>query len=132
MKLISFLLVSALILIGGPARAMSEWDRLNNELESLYQQGEYSRAVPIAKRALEAAERTLDDENPALATSLNSLALLHNAQGQYAQAEPLLKRALTIFEKSMGAESQEVAATLNNLGMIYKNRGDYPGGRAAL
>src|SRR3954453_269750 len=94
MKLIGFLLVSALALAGGPARAMSEWDRLNNELEALYQQGKYSASVPIAKRALQAAEQTLDAENPALATSLNSLALLYNAQGQYTQAEPLLKRAL--------------------------------------
>jgi len=92
MKLASFSLILILMTFGTRTHAITEWDTLNEEVESLYQQGDYSRATTVAKRALQAAEQTLDPNHPDVATSLNSLALLYNAQGQYTQAEPLLKR----------------------------------------
>ena len=129
MKLTIFFITAVLsTILSDPAHAMSQWDKLNNEVESLYQQGDYNRAISVAKKALQAAERELDPAQPAVGTSLNSLALLYNAQGQYAQAEPLFKRALTIFEKSPGPESQEAAAGLNNLAMVYRKQGQYRAG----
>ena len=102
MKLANFIIIAVFAMLGESAHAMSEWDKLNNEVESFYQQGDYNRAVSAAKKALQAAEQSLDPSHPSVATSLNSLALLYNAQGQHTQAEPLLKRALAIFEKSIG------------------------------
>ena len=34
-----------------------EWEILNQEVKSLYQQGQYDRAVVVAKKALEVAEK---------------------------------------------------------------------------
>src|SRR6476660_3528597 len=88
MKLAIFFITAIFTTISSnPAHAMSQWDKLNNEVESLYQQGDYNRAVSVAKKALQAAEQALDPNHPAVGTSLNSLALLYNAQGQYTQAE---------------------------------------------
>ena len=124
MKLSGYALVLALMTFCGFAHAMTKWDTLNQELESLYEQGDFKGATVVARQALQTAEQTLDPHHPDIATSLNSLALLYNAQGKYTLAEPLLKRALAIFEKSSGPESAEVAATLNNLAMLYGRQGD--------
>src|SRR4051812_2317858 len=121
MKLANILTVWILVTFGGHTHATAEWEQLNEEVGSLYQQGEYSRATAVAKKALQTAEQTLDPNHPDVATSLNSLALLYTAQAQYTQAEPLLKRSLAIFEKA-GAESAEMATTLNNLAMLYRSQ----------
>jgi Flp pilus assembly protein TadD len=75
----------------------SQWEMLNNEAMSLYQKGQYGRAVMVAKKALDVADKGVGPDHPDVATSLNNLAALYQAQGQYAQAEPLFKRSLTII-----------------------------------
>ena len=99
--------------------AGSEWDILNQEARSLYQKGQYDRAVVTARKALEVAEKNDGANHLSVATSLNDLAVLYKAQGQYAQAEPLLKRALAIREKALGPDHPHVAASLNNLAELY-------------
>src|SRR5712691_8996740 len=90
----------------------SEWETLNNEVKSLYQQGQYDRAEVVAQQALEVAEKAVGPNHPDVATSLTNLAVLYDAQSQYVghttdrgmstQAEPLAKRALAIWEKARG------------------------------
>jgi len=65
------------------------WDILNQEAMELYRTGKYDRAVVVAKKALEGAEKNVGPNHLSLATSLNNLAVLYDAQGHYAQAEPL-------------------------------------------
>lgn len=72
----------------------TEWKTLCQEVMSLYQNGQYDRAVVVAKKALEVAEKNVGLNHPDVSTSLNNLAALYKAQGQYAQAEPLYKRSL--------------------------------------
>ncbi len=105
--------------------AGSEWNRINSEVVELLRQGNYTRAMPVAKRALELAEKNVGPEHPDLATSLNNLAGLHNEQGQYAQAEPLYQRALAIQEKTLGLNHPSVGTTLSNLAGIYYTQGQY-------
>ncbi len=46
------------LLFARPAAAQSsEWNTLNQEAMSLYRQGQYDRAVAVARKALEVAER---------------------------------------------------------------------------
>ena len=69
------------------ARAQeSEWETLNAEMMSLYKQGRYDRALVVAKKALEVAEQAVGPNHPAVAKSLNDVAMLYAAQGKYAQA----------------------------------------------
>ena len=62
----------------------------------------------------ELQQRHLGLEHPAVAGSLNNLALLYHNQGQYAQAEPLYQRALAIREKALSPEHPAVATYLEN------------------
>ena len=99
---------------GAPVYAQGvEWDTLNDEVMSLYRQGQYDRAVVVAKKALQVAEQNVGPNHPDVATSLNNLALLYQTQGQYAQAEPLYKRSLAIPGKNF--------ATNDLIPFAYKN-----------
>jgi hypothetical protein len=102
------------------ADAGIEWDTLNREVKNLYRAGHYDQAIVVAKKALEVAEYNVGPHHPAVATSLNNLALLYYAKGDYAAAEPLYKRALAIDEKALGPTHPDVATSLNNLAALYR------------
>lgn len=97
-----------------------EWKTLNDEVNFLYKQGRYDRAVVVAKKALQVAEQAVGPDHPSVAASLNNLALLYDTQGQYAQAEPLYKRSLAIREKALGPNHPDVAVSLENLAVLYR------------
>ncbi len=71
----------------GTSVKLPEVKRLNQEALKLYAQGKYDEAVPLARRVLAIREKVLGPERPAVATSLNSLALLYHAKGDYVHAE---------------------------------------------
>ena len=100
--------------------AGTEWDSLNTEVLELYRAGKYERAIVVAKKALEVAEKNVGPNHPDVAKSLNNLAALYDAQGQYAQAEPLYKRVVAILEKALGPDHPNVATGLNNLAGLYR------------
>ena len=70
-----------------------EWDALNREVMELYRAGAYDRAVAVAQKALQVAERNVGPDHPDVATSRNNLAFLHQTRGDYDAAEPLYARA---------------------------------------
>ena len=115
----AFLLLLALPSVS-PSGAGIEWDILNQESMELHRTGQYGRAVVVAKKALEIAEKNVGPNHPDVATSLNNLALLYANQGEYTSAEPLYKRALTIREKALGPDHPSVAGSLNNLALLYR------------
>ena len=84
-----------------------------NNLAVLYRtQGEYAKAEPLLRRALEMREKLYSKAafplgHPDLASSINSLAFLHKDQGEYGKAEPLLRRALEMY----GATAAALAGT---------------------
>ena len=51
--------------------------------ETVYEAGQYERAIPFWRRALELGEREFGPEHPDVATSLNNLALLYEDRGRY-------------------------------------------------
>jgi tetratricopeptide (TPR) repeat protein len=73
----------------------------------------------------ELRQRHLGLEHPAVASSLNNLALLYHSQGQYVAAESLYKQAMAIRERATGPEHPDVATNINNLAVLYHNRGQY-------
>ncbi len=129
MKFIQPMIVTAMFLLptspAFPQGAGIEWDILTQEVASLYRNGQYDRAVVVAKKALEVAEKNAGPNHPDLATSLNNLALLYKDQGEYAQAERLYKRSLAIDEKALGPDYPDVAISLNNLAALYDTQGQY-------
>ena len=87
--------------------------------------GDYAKAEPLYKEALEIRQKVLGREHPDTATSLNNLAELYRGMGDYAKAEPLLKEALEIYQKVLGPEHPFTATGLNNLAVLYQDMGDY-------
>jgi CHAT domain-containing protein/Tfp pilus assembly protein PilF len=107
------------------AAQQGRWEELNEQVITLYGQGKYTEAVPIAQTALRVAEATFGPQHPDVATALNNLAGLYHDQGKYAEAEPLFRRALAIDEKVRGPEHPAVATSLNNLAALYHDQGKY-------
>ena len=100
--------------------AGNEWDNLYNEFMELYRTGKYDRALIVAKKALEVAEKNVGPDHNDVATSLNNLATLYYSQGKYAQAEPLYNRSLKIRAKTLGPDHANVAKSLENLAELYR------------
>ena len=98
---------------------------LNQQVINLYRQGQYSKAIPLAREVLAIREKNLGPEHPAVASSLNNLAAMYYSLSDYASARPLYKRALAIRMKVLGLEHPSVASTLNNLAELYRSSGDY-------
>jgi len=125
-RFILICLLASLALLA-PAMADDRQDlaALNKRVVSLYGQGKYAEAIPLAERAVKLAEATYGPDHPSTATSLDNLAVLYDTQGRYAEAEPLLRRALAIREKALGPDHPDTALSLNNLAALYRAQGRY-------
>src|SRR5271166_2525219 len=102
-----------------------EFNLLNQQVQTLFKQGKYQEAIPLAEKAVELAKRVYGPEQPNTAKSLNNLAELYWRMGEYAKAEPLYQEALRICQKVFGSEHPNTAAILNNLALLYKDMGEY-------
>ncbi|KHJ41288.1 tetratricopeptide repeat protein [Trichuris suis] len=86
-------------------------------------QNKYKEAANLLNEALQIREKTLGENHPAVAATLNNLAVLYGKRGKYKEAEPLCKRALEIREKVLGTDHPDVAKQLNNLALLCQNQG---------
>jgi len=104
---------------------LEEANRLNQQVDLLYQQGRYDEVIPLLQQALAIRETVLGENHPEVAISLNNLAQLYRLQGNYAAAEPLFQRSLRILETTLGEAHPNVATSLNNLATLYQEQGNY-------
>jgi CHAT domain-containing protein/tetratricopeptide (TPR) repeat protein len=104
---------------------IEEARKLNEEIVRLYRNGKYDEAIPLAKQALEIAEKALGPKYLDTAISLGNLALLYTTKGDYAKAEPLYLRAVWVIEKLLGPEHPDTATALSDLAGLYRTKGDY-------
>ncbi len=91
------------------------YDKLNSQVAQHFKKREYSIAIPVAKQALEVAEKTFGKNHPYVSASLNNLALLYMAQTNYKEAEPLYERSLKIVEDVGGKKHPQLVPILENL-----------------
>ena len=97
-----------------------------NNLALLYESmGQYDRALPLYKSALEIRKSELGDRHPDTASSLNNLAYLYESMGQYDRALPLVESALVITQSESGDRHPDTATSLNNLAGLYYSMGQY-------
>uniref|UniRef100_A0A8W8HVU4 Kinesin light chain n=1 Tax=Magallana gigas TaxID=29159 RepID=A0A8W8HVU4_MAGGI len=99
--------------------------RFNEKSCHFRDQGKYKEAANLLNDALGIREKTLGLDHPAVAATLNNLAVLYGKRGKYKEAEPLCKRALEIREKVLGKDHPDVAKQLNNLALLCQNQGKY-------
>ena len=102
-----------------------EFNLLNQQIQTLYKQGKYREAIPLAGKVVELAKRVYGPEDPKTVTSLNDLGGLYKDMGDYAKAEPLYQEALRTCQKVFGPEHPNTAAILNNLASLYQDMGEY-------
>jgi CHAT domain-containing protein/tetratricopeptide (TPR) repeat protein/predicted RNA-binding Zn-ribbon protein involved in translation (DUF1610 family) len=124
--------LKALIGLGGrPASApVAGWVEnvlatLNHQVEALYREGSYDKAIPLARRSLDLAVEHLGECHPASGKRLSDLAVLLGRVGAYDEAEVLYRRSLEASRTVLGEEHPEYATTLCNLAELLADRGDY-------
>ena len=91
----------------------------------LYFHGFHPQSQALHQQALAIREQVLGSDHPAVAESLNVLAMLARLQGDYEQAEGFHRQALAIREKTLGPDHPATAMSLNNLGVLYRSQGKY-------
>jgi tetratricopeptide (TPR) repeat protein len=103
--------------------------RLNN----LAVQGRYDAAEPLFQEALQLSKdllgdcsATLRERHPAVALSLNNLAVLRYNQTRFAEAEPLLLQALEMRQQVLGNAHPDTLSTQQSLASLRQamNRED--------
>lgn len=90
-----------------------------------YFHGLYAQSQSLHLQALAIRKQIVASDDPAIAESLNMLAILSRNQGDDEQAEKLHQQALTIRQKTLGPNHPDTARSLNNLGVLYREQGKY-------
>jgi tetratricopeptide (TPR) repeat protein len=90
---------------------------LQEQAETLWQEGRSDEAVALYRQAIMAREAALGPGHPAFGAGLNNLAVMLISTGRYAEAEPLARRALQIAEHALGREHVGYLSSLKNLGI---------------
>ena len=104
---------------------LSEAQRLNEEIQQLFNQGLYARAISVAERILLIYQKTLGDNTLEVATILTRLASLNSRVNNVEKAEAFLKEALKIRESILGADHPAVARIINGLAENYRRQKKY-------
>jgi tetratricopeptide (TPR) repeat protein len=102
----------------------TRWEHYMAEGAKAYQNGQESNAEMFYLAALEDLQNA-GPEDPRLAATLNTLAVLYHAQKKYAQAEPLYQQVLKLLEQTIGPDHPTLATTLNNLAVVYEAQDKY-------
>ena len=84
---------------------------------------EASETETLYRRALAIQEKTLGENHPSTAATLNNLAVLLAGRGRFAEAEPMHLRALAMAEKSLGPSHLDTASMLTTLAITYDRQG---------
>ncbi len=112
---------------------IERWELASSEAARLLDQsgvylfihGQYALAERALQKALHMHEMLHEEEQGAIAETLNNLASCYLFLGVYSQAEELFLRVLTTCEAVRGPVHADVANALNNLALLYLNRGMY-------
>lgn len=144
MKRMFSILLAAFLLAAGPASpafcqakadakkkaapaakvSVSEWRAYFDEADKLLGEGRPLQAEPVARKALEVAEKGFGRNHPNTAESEHLLGVVYLDMGHDDRAEPHLLRALAALEKNAGSDSLGKALVLNNLSVVYYRKGD--------
>jgi tetratricopeptide (TPR) repeat protein len=85
--------------------------------------GQYARAEKYSRKAIEAAQRSLAPQHPAVAAAWNNLGQARRFQGDYLEAEHAYREAMERWERVVGPGHPSVARVMLNLGALYHERG---------
>ena len=98
---------------------------MNEQAETLFDQGRCGQAQPLCEKALEINRRLLTDDHPETAESYNDLAVSLNGQGKYSHAQPLYEKALEINRRLLTDDHPHTATSYNNMAYNLDAQGKY-------
>ena len=87
------------------------------------QQGQFTEAKDLYKRALAISETTLAPQTD-VSAELDDLAQIYSREQQWGLAEQTYKRALDVDRRVLGEDHPRVAMHLHNLAVVAQNMGD--------
>lgn len=120
------LVLAFLSLSPGAALAQSEaLTKVQQQGMALFKAGQFSKAAPVLKKALELSEREIGPETTNTILILNILTITYKRLGRFGEAETVMKRAQPILEKKLGPDHMIVARWLDSLAMLYLAQGRY-------
>jgi hypothetical protein len=107
------------------AEGLAEADRLTAAVMSLYSQDKIDQAIPLAKRALELRETSLEAGDLRVAVAAVNLAQLYIVKRKYREAELLLVRAIQINQAKLKTSDPAVAGALERYACVLIQRDQY-------
>lgn len=93
---------------------------LNNLAAVYHEQGKYSMAEPLYKRALDLRIKMHGEVHAEVALNHHNLALLYSARRMYPPAEQHYKKAIGLKEELFGKDAPELLNTLQYYGQLMK------------
>lgn len=112
--------------------ADEEVRRLGQQVVGLYGQGKVDEALPLARRAVELAEKSLAPGHELTSVALANLANLHVTKGELPKAEGAFERILAARERAESASSAQVSKSLNTFMCVLAARLGPDGSKKAL
>ena len=104
----------------------------SGNLAQLYvQAGQFDKAEPLYKHAVEILEKHADREKD-LGLMLAGLADLDTRQQRFADAEPYYRRSIQLLDKNFGPDNSNSVAMVNNFANVLRNQGKDPDKEAVL
>ena len=89
--------------------------------KTLMELGRLDDAEPMLRRALATRRKVLPPADPAIAASINDVALLLQAQGKRTEAEAMFRESLSLMRAEFPANHPQVAFELNNLAALLED-----------
>ena len=106
------------------ATSADEATTLTRKVVQLYNRGELDAALPLAERALDLRQRSLQANDPLVAEALSNLGSIYQSKKIYDKAEDFYKRSLTIFEATV-KPNPGIHSVLDSLSLLRYGRGDF-------
>ena len=104
---------------------LAEASQLSAQVVTFFNTGDYDKALPPAKRALQLREAVLPPDHELVLAALLNLAETETALKKYGEAEKLIERLLRTHEQKVGPEDAGVAIFLDKLGFLAFSQGDF-------
>ncbi|HSE25601.1 MAG TPA: tetratricopeptide repeat protein [Pyrinomonadaceae bacterium] len=105
------------------AQKQAEAEKLSSEVISLYQNGKFDAALPLATRVLQLSEEAFGPNDVAVASAATNLAEIYASKGSLKEAEPLLLKAIAINEVARKPDDPIVTKTLERYACLEITRG---------
>jgi tetratricopeptide (TPR) repeat protein len=95
-----------------------ELSGLQNNVQDLYKEGDYTRALESAKSLLDDTESHFGKDHPATAAAYNNIGLMQKLLGDFDASRKQYQTALKIYKTTVGTDHASYASILHNLGNL--------------